>query len=337
MHEIVKSPLATREPSTQDPPPEPRALAIHEPWKNSPRQVQGLGLTNRCKIMGRKLFIASALLAIFSGFVLAPAHASTVTADKAVFVTLGTRGGPIVVRDRSEPANAVVVGNAVYLFDVGDGVQRQLALAGLPTENVRAIFISHHHIDHNGGLAPLLITRWVLGAQRSIPVFGPPGTVSMVKGIFQAYRATELAPVAIGPRDTRLSATALPTDLPPQLDHPRVIFEDGNIRVLAINNDHYHYPAGSQSGRVARSYSFRIEARGRTIVYTGDTGPSARVTQLARGADVLVSEVIDTERMIKAMTDSSATPDPRMVGLIVHMEHDHLRPSEVARMGMPCE
>lgn len=287
--------------------------------------------------MGRNFFIAISFLASFGSCLLAPARASPATAGEAVFITLGTRGGPIVVRDRSEPANAVVVGNAVYLFDVGDGVQRQLALAGLPLDNVRAIFVSHHHIDHNGGLAPLLITRWVLGALKPVPVIGPPGTVAMVMGIFQAYRATELAPVAIGSRNTKLRATASPTDLPSELGHPRVIFEDENIRVLAITNDHYHFPAGSQSSRVARSYSFRIEARGRTIVYTGDTGPSANVTELARGADLLVSEVIDTERMIAAMTDSSASPDPRIAGLIAHMERDHLRPADVARMAAQAD
>jgi hypothetical protein len=36
---------------------------------------------------------------------------------KVQFITLGTGGGPLVRVERSEPANAVVAGNAVYLFD----------------------------------------------------------------------------------------------------------------------------------------------------------------------------------------------------------------------------
>jgi ribonuclease BN (tRNA processing enzyme) len=83
------------------------------------------------------------------------AAAGEPVAPGAQFVTLGTGGGPVTRVKRSEPANAVVVGKAVYLFDAGDGAQRQLAAANLPLESVRAIFLSHHHIDHNGGLAPI--------------------------------------------------------------------------------------------------------------------------------------------------------------------------------------
>jgi ribonuclease BN (tRNA processing enzyme) len=250
----------------------------------------------------------------------------------AVFITLGTRGGPIAARERSGPANAVLVGDAAYLFDVGDGVQRQLAGAGISLEHVRAIFISHHHIDHNAGLAPILITRWVLGNRRALPVIGPPGTVSLARGIVRAYRATELAPVTFGVREVPLASTVKPTDLPPILDDPMIVYADENISVRAITNDHFHFPKGSREQRFSRSYSYRIEALDRTIVYTGDTGASPHVARLAAGADLLVSEVIDTRRMVAAMTKAAGPPDPRQAGLIAHMERDHLLPSEVARI-----
>lgn len=38
------------------------------------------------------------------------------------------------------------------------------------------------------------------------------------------------------------------------------------------------------------AYSFRIEYGGRSLVYTGDTGPSAKLDSLAAGADVVLSE-----------------------------------------------
>ena len=106
---------------------------------------------------------------------------------RAEFVTLGTGGGPLTRLNRSQPANAVVVGADIYLFDVGDGVQRQMMASGLPLRDVRAIFISHHHIDHNGDLAPLLITRWLFSSHEPVPVLGPPGTVAMVVKIAEAY------------------------------------------------------------------------------------------------------------------------------------------------------
>jgi ribonuclease BN (tRNA processing enzyme) len=37
-------------------------------------------------------------------------------------------------------------------------------------------------------------------------------------------------------------------------------------------------------------YAIRLTAGGRSLVYTGDTGPSERIVELARGADVLLAE-----------------------------------------------
>jgi len=187
---------------------------------------------------------------------------------------------------RSEPANAIVVGDAVYLFDTGDGVQRQLAAANLSVGSVRAVFLSHHHIDHTGGLAPFLVTRWLIVSRDSLPVIGPPGTVRLVRGIAQAFHGVELAPITIGaaPMPPIVSSTR-PEDLPARTPEPVNIYEDANIRVSAITNDHYHFEPGSEAARLSRSYSFRIEAGGRVFVYTGDTGPSDNLQRLAQDAD----------------------------------------------------
>ena len=252
-------------------------------------------------------------------------------ATRAQFVTLGTGGGPITRVKRSEPANAVVVGDAVYLFDAGDGTQRQLAAANLPLERVRAIFISHHHIDHNGALAPLIVTRWLIASRDPVPVIGPPGTEELVKSIARGYHSTELAPITIGgpPLPPILSSTA-PRDLPPETPAPVEVYRDANIRVSAITNDHYHFARGSDEARLARSYSFRIEAGGRVFVYSGDTGPSRNLEKLAEGADVFVSEVIN----LAAMADQirGGRPAVQNSALMAHLEQDHLTPAQVGRI-----
>jgi ribonuclease BN (tRNA processing enzyme) len=257
--------------------------------------------------------------------------ADAASAEAARFVTLGTGGGPVTRVRRSEPANAVVVGGAVYLFDAGDGVQRQLAAANLPTAQVRAVFISHHHIDHNGGLAPFLVTRWLLVSREPLPVIGPPGTVSMVKAIAQAYHATELAPITIGgPPMPPIASSTRPEDLPAETSMPVEIYRDANIRVSAMTNDHYHFAPGSEEARLARSYSFRIEAGGRVFVYSGDTGPSRNLEKLAQNADVLVSEVIDLTGMAGAIR--GGRPAAENNPLMAHLEQDHLTPAQVGRL-----
>src|SRR5665213_4457871 len=91
-----------------------------------------------------------------------PSTAKPLTDLAATFVTLGTGGGPFIRLDRSESANAVVIGDQIYLFDVGYGVQRQMLRASLPLAKVRAIFLSHMHNDHNADLGAVIVQRWLL-------------------------------------------------------------------------------------------------------------------------------------------------------------------------------
>ena len=251
----------------------------------------------------------------------------------AVFVTLGTAGGPRVRVKRSEPANAVVINGATYLFDVGDGVQRQLAAAHLALADVRAIFISHHHVDHNAGLGPLIITRWLMSPKGALPIFGPPGTRAMADGLIAANQGTLIAPVTVGgPPPPPIATTIRATDLDPRIDDPLLVYRDENIRVTTIGVDHFHLPPGTPAARIPRAYAYRIEAGGRVFVFTGDTGPSANLVKLARGADVLVSEVVDL-KAIEADLRRRSTVSARELGpMMEHMRQDHLTPDAIGRL-----
>ena len=273
-------------------------------------------------------FALSFLLA--SSLMASAAQAAESASAGARFVTLGTGGGPVIRVRRSEPANAVVVDGSVYLFDVGDGVQRQLAAAGLPLAAVKAVFISHHHMDHNAGLGPLMMSRWIFDPLPAIPVIGPPGTRAMTAGIAAANAATVNAPVSLGPQPPPVEATVRPTDLPPVLDTPTEIYRDAKVRVLAISVAHFHLPPGMALDPVPRAYAFRIEAGGRSFVYTGDTGPSANLETLARGADVLISEVIDLEAA--AASARRTLPPEAVAPLLAHMRLDHLTPEDIGQV-----
>ena len=261
------------------------------------------------------------------------AAAAPATPAGATFVTLGTGGGPMIRLRRSEPANAVLVGDAIYLFDTGAGTIRQLTAAKLPLPRVQAIFLSHHHIDHTAGLAPVLLNRWLLSYRPlpALPIIGPPGTAELVRGLAAGYHAAELAPVTDdgAPKQT-LASTLAARELPPDPAAPQLVYQDENIRVLAVTNTHYHFPAGSLDQRFSRSYSYRIETPQRTLVFTGDTGPSANVVALAQGADLLVSEVIDVDRTLAML--KKTTPPAALKGMSAHMQNDHLTPAEVGKL-----
>jgi ribonuclease BN (tRNA processing enzyme) len=255
----------------------------------------------------------------------------------AQWVTLGTGGGPLERLGRAQPANALIVGGTVYLFDAGDGVVRQLAAARIDMARLRAVFLTHHHVDHVAGLGPLLMRRWVLQQHALLPVWGPRGTIRMVDGIAAAAYAIERAPVMPGARIVPLAATVRGHDIDWRGEEPRLVYRDALISVSALPNAHYHFPAGSAAARYARSYAFRIAAGGRTIVLTGDTGPSQSLIAFSRGADLLVSEVIDLAGVRDALAALPGISASQLDRLLAGFRGDHLTSDAVGRLAAAAD
>ena len=115
-----------------------------------------------------------------------------------------------------------------------------------------------------------------------------------------------------------------------------MIFQDANVRVAAVENTHFHFKPGSPAYGKYKSYSYRFDAADRSVVFTGDTGPSDAVTQLARGADMLVSEATNPveefkETQIRLGSWQAKTPEEQ-AGLIRHHIEEHLLPEEIGKI-----
>lgn len=255
---------------------------------------------------------------------------------EAVWITLGTGGGPVVQTKRSQPANALVVGDDIYVFDIGEGFQRQLRAAGLSTANVRAVFLSHQHIDHVGGLMPFIVSRWATGLRKSIPVIGPPGTNALVDGILAGSVPIEHAPLAAGSGPgVTIASTVARSELPAGPSAPVEVYADENIKVTAIGVDHFHDADGQVSSTVF-SYAFRAQIGDHSVVYSGDTGSSDNLATLAKGSDILVSEVMDRAATKKAL-DAMPLPPAYRDGLMQHMDIEHMTPTEVGHIARKAE
>lgn len=253
----------------------------------------------------------------------------------AEWVTLGTAGGPIIHAEEAQISNALVVGDAVYLFDVGNGVLRQMAGAKLPVHGIRAVFISHHHPDHNSDMGAVLMAKWGrANQQQPLAVLGPPGTVNLINGLVSANQATADASYAVnGPANPPIASAVKATDLPAALDEPKVIYEDSNIRVSAIAVDHYRVPPSAPFGGRPLAVAFRIDSKSRSIVYTGDTGPTPNLAKLAKGADLLVSEVVDPSAIEETLRRTLRVTNPGFIeGVADRMRRSHLVPQEIGKV-----
>ena len=110
------------------------------------------------------------------------------------------------------------------------------------------------------------------------------------------------------------------------------------VTVQSVENTHYSFSPGTEDAKRYKSYSFRIEGKGRTIVYTGDTGPSEAVTRLAHGAELLVSEVQNLAALEKAIFETgSNVPDFIKKNLDAHLRQHHLAPEDVGKMAKAAE
>jgi hypothetical protein len=65
---------------------------------------------------------------------------------------------------------------ARFLVDAGSGVGGQLVQAGVRPYDWPPIFITHHHSDHTIDIGHLLITRWIVGRNAPLEIYGPAGT-----------------------------------------------------------------------------------------------------------------------------------------------------------------
>src|SRR5215217_6414860 len=98
-------------------------------------------------------------------------------ASRSRLILLGTAGGPTPKKTRAGPSQIVVVGDRGYVIDCGDGVARQMMLAGV-FRTLRHIFVTHHHSDHNADYGTLLLLD-----QLTTPVdtWGPPPLAKMTR------------------------------------------------------------------------------------------------------------------------------------------------------------
>ena len=210
---------------------------------------------------------------------------ATVPSDTAVarVVLLGT-GTPIADPDRSGPSTAIVVGGASYLVDAGPGIVRRAAAAArrdsidaLRVANLRTLFLTHLHSDHTLGLPDVMLSPAVLHRKAALRLFGPPGTRRMATTLLDAYREDIDIRIHGLERGDSSAYRIIARDV-----MPGVIYRDTNVVVTAFRVSH---------GSWRNAYGYRFDTRGRSIVISGDTGPSEAIVTACHGCDVLVHEV----------------------------------------------
>lgn len=271
---------------------------------------------------------AALALSMFAGPLAAqqrPAGRSAVAKKGDEIILLGTHGGPGLTQERSEPASLLIVDGRPYLIDCGIGTMRRLLDAGVPSQTIATIFITHNHPDHALGLVDVMANDFLSvdfgphGAGRTFNIYGPPQTPALVSAAYDYIRI----PYSIFAAENLGASTLVDPFKAHVIDRDGLVYQDDKIRVTAAENTHYQLMAAKYRARM-KSFAYRFETPYGAIVFTGDTGPSAAVEKLARGADVLISEVIADASVPNATRNESA--------LAAHMRMEHLPMKDLGEM-----
>ena len=258
--------------------------------------------------MTRRSFLAATALAAAVRPLLA--HPQS---EKTRLILLGTGGGPRPRAATMPSAQVIVVGGQLYVVDCGDGVARQLVIAGLALTALRHVFITHHHSDHNADYGNLLLLAWASGRRERMDGWGP-APIEQITRLFLEMNAVDI--------DTRVADEGRPPLSPLIHAHdlvaPGLVVQDDRVKVTSAVATH---------PMIKSAFAYRFDTADRSIVISGDTAKSDAVIALAKGADVLVHEAFYPEA-----ADRLAARLPSATTLKKHLFASHTTAEECGRI-----
>ncbi len=221
----------------------------------------------------------------------------------SIEVTVLGSGGPFANPTRASSGYLVAVdGEASILVDAGGGAFERLGKLGADPAAIELVLLTHTHIDHSGGLAPIVFAAAMAGRKRPFRLIGPagreqhPGIERFAELLFGEDGAWSYLHTFEG---FGCDARELATD-------PGAATElgGGGPAIRSVGVPHGMMP----------SLAYRIEHGGHSVVFGGDVERyEPGLAELARGCDLLVHDFALPERDV---------------------EHGdlHAKPSEVGRL-----
>lgn len=218
---------------------------------------------------------------------------------------LGT-GSPRPDLERSGPAQVLFIDNVPILIDCGEGTTNQLLKAGIRPESINHLWLTHLHSDHLFGYAQFLIGGQGNG-RRELTVVGPQGTRKYHERILEMYEEDIQYRLSLG-----RSAKGLMDVNIIEITEPGEIISDLPVKVTAERMIH-NVP----------TFGYRFEREGKVIVISGDTAPTDKLIEFARGADILVQDAALTTTSVYTKGENK-----EFEKVFINLQKEHCTPAQ---------
>lgn len=245
--------------------------------------------------------------------------------DSLDLVFCGT-GSPTPDRDRASACIGIFAGGKLFLLDTGPGGWVNLSLWQIPVGGITGVLFTHYHSDHIGGLGDIALNTWAAGRIKPLALYGPPGVERIAQGFEMAYSLDAGYRTEHHGEDYMPSAAA---HFEPHVvnvkthDETVPVYDDGALKIVAFRVSHEP---------VDQAYGYRVDYKGRSVIFSGDTHKDENLARVGKGVDVMVHEAINV-KMVEAITQTLDTHgDARRGHIMADTPTYHTTPVEAAEL-----
>jgi ribonuclease BN (tRNA processing enzyme) len=232
------------------------------------------------------------------------------TVPKGFRVVIVGSGNPKTEVGRGAPSTLVQFKDKYFLVDSGANTTSTLLKLGLPAEKITNMLFTHQHVDHNGDFWNLFIDGWQgPTGRRSLNLIGPQvqelydTTVNFFRTDLE-YRA------GLGwPKDGILTNVNIN-----DFTEDKYNFELDGVNITSIPVPH-----------TVPTYAYRFDAKGKSVVVSGDLTYSANFASFAKNAEILVFDGMLT-------SDFSFVPEQARENLKNGLKQSHATIEDLAKM-----
>ncbi len=200
----------------------------------------------------------------------------------------------------------------VFLFDCGQGAQKQLMKSGVSFMDVDKIFITHWHADHFAGLIPLIQTMNLEKREKPLTIFGPEaerfvsdildlgyfGLRFPVKAVNVLFEGGEITKIDEG-EDYEILSTPVLHTVPTVgycfKEKDKWNIDEDKLKKLGIKKGPWLKKLKKEGkldwkGKIVKIDEIGYVKNGLKVVYSGDTMPCDNILRISEGADLLIHD-----------------------------------------------